>query len=95
MTSRGKLHRLVDELSEIQAGEALRIFAERCEYESRGTALGHALVAAHEQDEHIVPSNLARKAHTKEDRPSGPAVEDPARIKTILGLCPRSGASSG
>lgn len=45
-----------------------------------------ALDAALEQDDRLVPSDLARRAHAEEDRPAGPAVEDPARIKTILGL---------
>ncbi len=45
-----------------------------------------ALDAALERDERTVPSGLALRAHAEEDRPAGPAVEDPAQIKQILGL---------
>jgi hypothetical protein len=45
-----------------------------------------ALDAALAQDNRTVPSDLARRAHLQEDRPSGPAVEDSAQIKAILGL---------
>jgi len=45
-----------------------------------------ALDAALEQDDRTVPSDLALRAHAQESRPAAPAVEDPAQIKTILGL---------
>jgi hypothetical protein len=45
-----------------------------------------ALDAALEQRDRTVPSDLALRAHAKEDRPFGAAVEDPVQIKTILGL---------
>jgi hypothetical protein len=44
------------------------------------------LDAALAQENRIVPSDLAQRAHRQEERPATPAVEDPAQIKAILGL---------